>query len=273
MADTTTTNYDWVKPEVGASPTTWGAKLNSDLDAIDAQVFNNQTAIGAITGQLTPAPANLNVSSVPATPTPATVTFLNSAAPTGQQSRWAWTEDTTPETGGNAGSNFNLRSFSDGGAPLATPITVNRGTGAVGLIGTNTNNAAAAGQIGEVISANVVAASAAALTSAVGATVASIALTAGDWDVSGEVWFSGTGTPNSLHGGINAVAATLPTDSSGATARHSVNTPFNAGAINVLPLRSCRVLLAAPATYYLVAEAGFTGAVSAYGNIVARRRR
>ena len=155
----------------------------------------------------------------------------------------------------------------------AKSLTLDHAAG--GLVGTPTNNDALAGMVGEYIQASVAAGAAVALTTNVAATVTSIALTAGDWDVEGVIAYhsSGTTNVNDITEGIGTVAATLP------VAPGSVNCDYLTIVLPAAPdtayiAPKTRISLAAPATIYLVCQAHFTvSTLAAYGQINARRVR
>lgn len=143
------------------------------------------------------------------------------------------------------------------------------------IVGTTTNDNAATGSVGEYVEATVASGSAVALVTATAKTVASISLTAGDWDVRGVVQYVSGGTTTSTLLDANISLTTNSSGTLGTTslARYnSSNTGTNPGyGIQVGPHR---ISIASTTTVYLTALGNFaTSTLSAYGQINARRVR
>lgn len=156
------------------------------------------------------------------------------------------------------------------GAASATSMTFSSTSG---IIGTTTNDAAATGSVGEEVESIIAQASAVALTTATQTNVTSISLTAGDWDVWGNVTFvpvQGVTTVTLMLSSINTTSATLPASSNYASYPSSGTLVTNPGLL--APGR--RLTLSATTTVYLVCYTVFAiSTLGACGGLFARRRR
>jgi hypothetical protein len=147
--------------------------------------------------------------------------------------------------------------------------------------GTTTNDNAAAGIIGEVASSTVAIANVVAVTTATPVDVTTLALTAGDWEVSGVVNRELTGVTATAYGAaISPTADTFPAQAggSGVGADSSVthNATFGTTVTGnyVTIVGPVRVSLDAGATIHLVVGDTFSaGTVGAFGTLRARRVR
>lgn len=159
------------------------------------------------------------------------------------------------------------------GSLLSMKIAVT--SGATSFLGTNTNNNATAGFVGEVISSSITQGSGVALTSVTSANVTSISLTAGDWDVYGNTAFLSALTTNitDLNGWISTTSATIPAGN--LRTQRSTPAGFVPGVSNesfVVPF--VRLSLASTTTVYLSVQANFSvSTLEGSGGIYARRAR
>jgi hypothetical protein len=148
--------------------------------------------------------------------------------------------------------------------------------------GTVTNDSAAAGFIGQFITSTVVTPGVT-LATTVANNITSIALTAGDWDVSGtaDFAFAGTTSYTALQIGLGVVSATFLGQAGGSGVGTDPNVAFATPATvptalsYTLALPPTRVSLAAASTtVYFLALATFTVAgLTVFGTIRARRMR
>lgn len=141
-----------------------------------------------------------------------------------------------------------------------------------GVWGTTSNNSATAGNDGEFSTAIVANGSAITLVTATPANVTSISLTAGDWDVSGNVNINETtSTVTNRIAGITVTSATIPTDGS-EVSDGKQTTALSSKHTMMMPVS--RLSLSGTTTVYLVTNCTFSaGTEKAYGAITARRIR
>lgn len=188
---------------------------------------------------------------------------------TGSNLRWYQFVDNTTESGGNAGSNWNLSRYNDAGSFLDTPFSVLRSSGAVTIKGSQTNDSAAAGFVGEYVTNTTTSTS---LTSGTIANCTSVSLTAGDWDVSGVTRFNaGSATAiTNFQTGINTTSATF----AGLGTQQTLQTAWTSSvSIDELATPVVRQSLSTTTTVYLPAVSTFSGTMTCNGFIRARRVR
>jgi hypothetical protein len=146
-----------------------------------------------------------------------------------------------------------------------------KGTGGINIEGTGTNDNAAAGYVGEYISSQILFASRTSISNATSTNLTSISLTAGDWDVWGNVYYTPSVALSGYTAWISASSATIP-DNSLTSGSNATSALFNQGAIATTKI--FRISVASTTTIYLSSFVQFAaGSCTQCGILEARRRR
>jgi hypothetical protein len=161
--------------------------------------------------------------------------------------------------------------------PLAGSFTTLSSTGTFtpsqtnGIVGTTTNNNANAGSVGEYVTASAAGVS---ITTATSKSLTSISLTAGDWDVTGIVYFlpASTTSITELVTAINTTDNTV--DATSGKYLDDLRAAYVPGASSVITqaLPAVRLSLSATTTVYLVGRAVFTVSTMSSNAFISARR-
>lgn len=156
-------------------------------------------------------------------------------------------------------------------APSFAPNTTS------GIIGTTTNDSAAAGSVGEFVTSNISSGAPVAITSGgVGESLTSISLTAGDWDVFGVVVFGGAAGTNftQMYAQISSGSAAFGDASSQISQQYPAGMVPGVNNTIGMALPTTRISIASTTSIFCTVQATFTVSTAyVIGRLSARRVR
>lgn len=237
---------------------------------IDGQAFDGTAAITVV------APGT-HAASTKATPVDADELPLVDSASSNVLAKLTWanlkaTIKTYYDAVTSTLTNKTFDSAGTGNVMKVSGVTVSAGQ----FPGETTTGSATAGNIGEYLETTLAIGSALSTVSATPKTIVSRSLTAGDWDVSGVLYFAPANTTSvtNMQGSISLVDNTLDV-SNGRFIAVPMGTIIGTGSASyAVAFPPCRISIASTTTVYLVQDAVYTvSTLTAYGIIRARRAR
>jgi hypothetical protein len=269
-------------PAGGTTGQVLGKNSNTNYDTTWIAQNSNVNAANITSGTLASArqsPANLASSANGGVTGNLPVTNLNAGTSASSSTFWrgdgSWASPTGSGTVTGPGtSTVNNVAIWNGtnGVPLAnSSVPVSALPTSIGnLPGVVTNSNATTGNVGEYVSSTATVGS---VTSGAFANVTSMSLTAGDWDVWGNIFstVSGTTLITSMSGGASLTSGSIPAFPNAGSYfffQQAGQTGANVGG----PLGIIRISLSATSTVFLVGISNFSGGTNGYNGFIGARR-